>query len=76
MLSPGFSTNEPIHVTFDNSDGRQQTITCGQKLPSARIEELKAAGSWTAFSNETSHAETVKCKLEYLPVVHCPVMII
>ena len=30
MLSPGFSSNEVIHVTFDNSDGRQQTITGGQ----------------------------------------------
>ena len=56
MLPPGFSTNEPIHVTFDNSDGRQQTITCGQKLPSVRIEELRAVGCWF-----TSHAETVKC---------------
>ena len=30
MLSPGFSSNEPIHITLDNSDGRQQTITGGQ----------------------------------------------
>ena len=30
MLSPGFSSNKPIHITFDNSDGRQQTITGGQ----------------------------------------------
>ena len=30
MLPPGFSSNEPIHITFDNSDGRQQTITGGQ----------------------------------------------
>ena len=30
MLPPGFSSNEPIHITFDNSCGRQQTITGGQ----------------------------------------------
>ena len=30
MFPPGFSSNEPIHVTSDNSDGRQQTITGGQ----------------------------------------------
>ena len=30
MLSPGFSSNEPIPITLDNSDGRQQTITGGQ----------------------------------------------
>ena len=29
-LSPGFSSNKPIHITFGNSDGRQQTITGGQ----------------------------------------------
>ena len=39
------------------------------KLPSVRIEELKAVDSWAAFPKKTSHAETVKCKLEYLPVV-------
>ena len=33
------------------------------------IEELKAIRLWTAFSKETSHAETVKRKLVYLPVV-------
>ena len=30
MLPPGFSSNESIHITFDNSDGRQQTITGSQ----------------------------------------------
>ena len=30
MLPPRFSSNEPIHITFENSDGRQQTITGGQ----------------------------------------------
>ena len=29
MLPPGFSSIEPNHITFDNSDGRQQTITGG-----------------------------------------------
>ena len=43
-----------------------------EKLPSVRVEELKAVASWTAFSKETSHAETVKCKLEYFPVVPLP----
>ena len=28
MLPPG--SNEPIHITFDNSDGRLPTITAGQ----------------------------------------------
>ena len=43
-----------------------------EKLPSVRNEELKAVGSWPAFSKETSHAETVKCKLDYHPVVPVP----
>ena len=30
MLPLGFSSNEPINVTFDNSDAWQQTITGGQ----------------------------------------------
>ena len=30
MLSPGFSSNGPIPVTFDNFDGRQRRITGGQ----------------------------------------------
>ena len=30
MLPPGFSSNEPIHITFDNFDRRQQTTTGGQ----------------------------------------------
>ena len=33
MLPPGFSSNEPIHKTFNNSDERQQTITGGQTTP-------------------------------------------
>ena len=49
-----------------------------EKLASVCIEELKTVGSWTAFSKETSYAETVKCKLEYLPVVplhpHCNIV--
>ena len=32
MLTPGFSSNEPIHVISDNSDGRQQTITGGHTI--------------------------------------------
>ena len=27
MLPPGFSSNEPIHITFYDFDGRQQTTT-------------------------------------------------
>ena len=30
MLLPGFSSNKPIHTTFDNSDRWQQTITGSQ----------------------------------------------
>ena len=41
-------------------------------LPIICIEDLKAIGSWTAFSKEASHAKTVKFKLEYLPVVLLP----
>lgn len=36
------------------------------------IEDLKAIGSWTAFSKEMSHAKTVKFNLEHLPVVLLP----
>ena len=43
-----------------------------EKLPIVHTEELKAVGSWTAFSKETSLGETVKCKLECLPVVPLP----
>ena len=32
MILPGFSSNEPIHATFENFDGRQQTITGGQTI--------------------------------------------
>jgi hypothetical protein len=27
MLPPGFITGRSVHVTFDNSDGKQQTLT-------------------------------------------------
>ena len=27
MLPPGFINGKTIHVTFDNSDGKQQTLT-------------------------------------------------
>ena len=30
MLPPGFLSNDQIHITFDNPDGRHQTITGGQ----------------------------------------------
>ena len=43
-----------------------------EKVPGVRIEEFKAVGSWIAFSKETSNAETVKCKLKYLPIVPLP----
>ena len=43
-----------------------------EKVPGVRIEEFKAVGPWIAFSKETSNAETVKCKLEYLPIVPLP----
>ena len=43
-----------------------------KKLPGVRIEELKAVGSWIAFSKERSYPETGKCKLEYLPVAPLP----
>ena len=32
-------------------------------------KELRDTGSWTAFMKETASANTVKCKLEYLPVI-------
>ena len=30
MLALAFSSNEPIHIIFENPDGRQQTITGGE----------------------------------------------
>ena len=46
---------------------------CFQKFKSSiNIEELKAGGSWTAFMKGTSRKNTVKCKLEYLPVIPFP----
>ena len=30
MLPPGFLSNDQIHITFDNPDGRHQTINGGQ----------------------------------------------
>ena len=35
-------------------------------------KELRDTGSWTAFMKETASANTVKCKLEYLPVTPFP----
>ena len=36
------------------------------------IDEIKDTGSWTAFMKDTASAETIKCKLEYFPVVPFP----
>ena len=30
MLPPGFIQGRSVHITFDNSDGKQQTSTCSQ----------------------------------------------
>ena len=43
-----------------------------EKLPSTYIGKLKVIGSWAAFSKETSHAEAVKYKSGYLPLVPLP----
>ncbi len=32
MVSPGFVKGRPVHVPFDNSDGRQQTLTGSQTI--------------------------------------------
>ena len=34
---------------------------------SISIDEIKDVGSWTAFMKDTASAETMKCKLEYIP---------
>ena len=49
-----------------------ENIVVEEKLPSIQIKERKVIGSWRAFSRETSHAETVKCKLEYFLVAPLP----
>ena len=36
------------------------------------IDEIKDVGSWTAFMKHTASTETMKCKLEYIPVVRFP----
>ena len=46
---------------------------CVQKFKSSiNVEELKLVGSWTAFMKDTSRKNTVKGKLEYLPVIPFP----
>ena len=46
---------------------------CVQKFKSSiNGEELKPVGSWPAFMKDTSRKDTVKCKLEYLPVIPFP----
>lgn len=30
MLPPGFTAGQSVHITFDNSDGKQQTLTGAQ----------------------------------------------
>ena len=39
---------------------------------SINIQELIPVGSWAAFMKDTSRKNTVKCKLEYLPVIPFP----
>ncbi len=160
MLPPGFINGKTIHVTFDNSDGKQQTLTGTDtthhttgtvfqiskafekearreniesdlidnekqdygcyKIPRNRkdppvfpdhvdefedspliekalqkdfawaltnaigaeclkevnqgfdISSLEPIGSWTHFMKKTTSVDTVKCKLEYLPVIPFP----
>ena len=46
---------------------------CVQKFKSSiNVEELKPVGSWAAFMKDISRKNTVKCKLEYLPVIPFP----
>ena len=46
---------------------------CVEKFKSSiNVEELKPVGSWTAFMKDKSWKNTVKCKLEYLPVIPFP----
>ena len=42
MLPPGFSSNEPSHITFNNSDGRQQTTTGGQTTHQTTATNFKS----------------------------------
>ena len=39
---------------------------------SISVDEIKDVGSWTAFMKDTTSAETMKCKLEYIPLVPFP----
>ena len=41
-LSPGFSSNKPIHITFGNSDGRQQTILVVKLLITPQVLYFKS----------------------------------
>ena len=40
--------------------------------PGNNLDEMTPVGSWTAFMNDTTSMETIKCKLEDLPVVPFP----
>ena len=64
MLTPGFSSNEPVHITFDNSDERQQKITGGQTThhTTGTIFQVKSDND----NNNTEYPEKGGIHMRYL----------
>ena len=62
MLPPGFIQGRSVHITFDNSDGKQQTSTCSKNHSSHYWSGEPCSTIHGDFITETTINQEVKVR--------------